>query len=333
MRFSTLYHLVKGKKTTSVLSFGKFYDILGVFYLFPKLNQDKFNEIIEQCIEDGFLSRISENHVQLNEAGKEILIENRQFNFKNECYLNYKYSDLFWNRLVFLSQVVSYKYHEISYYEPVERDPFKQMRLKLWLSENMSADFSDKMYTEWLYLCNSMTREQEMLTIGQLVGFDESGETLSQLSASLGLSKVGGYLVFKETLYQIIVLCESSPEKLPIFSSLLSFIKEEIRTESSFWTKSLYLEGTSVEEISRIRHIKSSTVVDHLIAENLFSDSELLFAQIPRETMDVLKKYTDTVDLDVLNWKYSDISLLHPSISFLFYRLYQFYFIEERGVW
>ena len=137
MRVSTLYHLLKGKRTTSILSYAYFYDLLEYFNLFSKQQESSYLKTIQELIQNEYLEVLEEGVVQITDKGLLLLINQKEK--PNLSSLNqmkyYKWDLKYWQRLLFVTQVISEKSFKEKNYVPIENNVFRQQQLKRWLKK------------------------------------------------------------------------------------------------------------------------------------------------------------------------------------------------------
>ena len=104
MRSSTLYHLLKGKRTTSVLSFGYFYQLLTYFALFPKAKEKEYQQVVNELSKSGLIKESNKKLFVITEKGKKYLEENWEADLGSVNQLKYyKWDKSFFDLLVFAS--------------------------------------------------------------------------------------------------------------------------------------------------------------------------------------------------------------------------------------
>ncbi|WP_270279674.1 helix-turn-helix domain-containing protein [Vagococcus bubulae] len=328
MRYSTLYHLLKGKKTTSVLSYGKLYAILDYFYLFPKLSKTLFDSSIHSLVESGDLHQLDDQFVKLTDKGKARSQNSalNQFSIKGFDY--YKFDDLFWQRLLFISQVISYKSYQNADYLPIDNDPIHQLKIKQWLRQYTSDTLVIDFFNEWKQLMGLLTQEEQDVLVSQLVGHDVVGYTLSQFAKQTNHDVLYVYLLYKSSLHKMIEQLLLGVNGFPLIFSILASIEEERENDTVDVTSSLIEKGYSINQISHMRRLKESTITDHFIEMSLSKKGMDLIDYVTIDHQTKLKAYL--ADNPVYkSWKFSDVIKTIPSLTFYEFKFYQFYLLEE----
>ena len=86
LRPSTLYQILIGKRTSSVLSYAFFYDRLGLFQALPQLNEREYQQTIADLIQQGMLSRDPDG----------LMLKRTAANYEQSREMMFQYSDNFW---------------------------------------------------------------------------------------------------------------------------------------------------------------------------------------------------------------------------------------------
>lgn len=331
MRTSTLYHLLKGKRTSSVLSFGYFYDTLPYFALFPKIDEHSYNQTINYLMKNNFLEDKNEGMAVITADGIN-LTETTEFpnlNSLNQLSF-YKWDNQYFERVLFTTQVLSEKVHQNNHYQPIETNLFKQQQLKRWLKKQKN-DVSFNFYQEWTNLLQVLPKSAHELILGQLVGNEIRGATLTQLSEKFQQDVLFSYLEFKNYWHLLIQCILDDKENYPLFFSLLMDEVGLVKEDSYRQTSKLFYEGASIEKITEIRRLKASTVTDHLIEDYIVTQEE---TKIPNFSEEIKAKFDLLINQksDFRQWRFNEAILFIPQLSFYEFKFFQFYLIKEEQI-
>lgn len=326
MRTSTLYHLLKGKRTSSILTYGYFYDALKYFALLPKLKETTYNQIISDLKTNNYLL---ENKDGLSVISEEGLALFNQENFPETSNLQqmvyYKWDLAFFERIVFTTQVLSEKAYLEKQYLPIETNLFKQQRLKIWLSKQ-KKDVVTSFYYEWDKLVDCLPIDGQELILKQLVGHNHRGQTLQQISEEKTKPPLYLYLEFKNYWHLLITEIIENSNNYPLFASILIEEKTFVKEDSSQKTSELVLKGYSIEEIARVRNLKISTVTDHLIEDYILNQTKINL--IDEKASDFLLAYYQK-DPNYTLWTFKEATNYYPDLSFYDFKFFQFRLFEK----
>lgn len=326
MRTSTLYHLLKGKRTSSILTYGYFYDVLKYFALLPKLKETTYNQIISDLKTNNYLLENKDGLSVISEKGLALSNEEdfpETSNLQQMVY--YKWDLAFFERIVFTTQVLSEKSYLEKQYLPIETNLFKQQRLKIWLSKQ-KKDVVIRFYYEWDKLVDCLPIYGQELILKQLVGHNHRGQTLQQISEEKTKPPLYLYLEFKNYWHLLITEIIENSNNYPLFASILIEEKTFVKEDSSQKTSELVLKGYSIEEIARVRNLKISTVTDHLIEDYILNQTEINL--IDEKVNDFLMAYYEKEPNYIL-WTFKEATNYYPDLSFYDFKFFQFRLFEK----
>lgn len=320
-RTSTLYHLLKGKRTTSVLIYGFLYDNLRFFQLCPELSEAQFNKIIADLQKKQLLKQL-ESDVQLTEQGQEIL---RSSSFHFDYLDNYQFGKtdiISWRMLQFTVQVVSHLSYDDKTYIPLEQSPFVQKQLKMLLKSYPKRQLIQTMKREWAQLFTLLPEEQADFFAQQFSGYHQIGKTSYQLldTKKTNFSRI---LEEKEAIHKLFTLILTTKDIYFLQRIIEPYLKQN--ENQSMIETSLYVNGElSLDELARRRKLKRSTVQDHLLELALTKDFP--FERYLSQESSV---FLDTVTSDYPSWNYRELKQSNPQLDYFEFRLYQILKIRE----
>jgi len=327
MRYSTLYHLLKGKKTTSVLSFGRLYHLLDFFHLLDRLEKRTYEEVIQQLINKHYLIRLDNEFMCLTAEGDKYIKHDLIDSLFIKEYDYFKIDDSFWLRLLFTSQVISYQSHSVKDYIPIDNDPIHQFKLKEWLNKHYSGKLSKDFFEEWQHLLTILTKEEQDVIVSRLVGYNVFSMTIDQLSKEKNQTKLMIALTHKSALHKILNhLAKESSD--PLMQSLKESVEKEREQDTVDLTNYLFEQGHSIEKIAQMRRLKESTIVDHFIEINIKKECDK-FLHWVRDTSLINLTHYFKENPDYKTWKYTNIKNIYPEITFYEFRFFQFAILEK----
>jgi uncharacterized protein YpbB len=314
---STLFHLLKGKRTSSVLIYGYFYQALQFSGLFTKLTQDQFDKIIFFLINKGLLEE-HDGEVQLTKSGAVFLAESVHFP-DTDAMDQYSYgrhdADM-WRLLRFAVQVESFYQHQENHYLPIDNSPMLQLKIRKWFVwEKESPGQFVMELTELFALLKAA--EADFLA-QQFSGYEVLGKNVNQLLHENELFTV---LYTKNCLHHVFRIVESNQDK---FSTLSQLWQEQFflnKNRSMLETRELLLEGLFPDEIATRKRVKVSTVNDHLLELALVDPSFPWAAVLEKET---LERFNHLDEAQLLQLRFRTLNEATP-IDFLQFRLGQIY--------
>lgn len=321
-RTSTLYHLLKGKRTSSVLLYGFLYENLHFFQLFPLLSEKQFNTILEGLVKQELLSRVSDREVQITAKGMQRVAQNvNRFSRIN----NYRYGktdEMIWRLLQFTVQVVSNLSYSNKNYVPLEQSPVYQKRVKIYVKSMPKAQLIETIKKEWTQIFSRLTKDEANFFAQQFSGYQQIGKTSFQLMNDTD-NVFERRLDKKEKLHQLIDIICQNPDACFLKKLIFPLVKQN-ENKSVSETSSYLKTQLSIEELSQQRKVKISTIKDHLMELALTKDFP--FERfIAKETEQCLVEYPKPYQ----DWTYRSVKQINPALDYFEFRLYQIQKLRE----
>ncbi|MDA9461750.1 helix-turn-helix domain-containing protein [Enterococcus mundtii] len=298
LRASSLYQLLSGKRTSSVLLFGFFQRLLVVHGCFPLLEQATFDKQIQQMIDEGLL-KWEEQELQLMEKGK---MGRKKESLTGLHYDKYgRTATTSWRLLKFSVQVVSHLSANETAYLPVETGPFYSYQVKKWLKEatctktELVAQISKELSTIFAL----MPDEQANFLANQFSGKNQTGLLAYQLTTLE--DGVAQQLFQDRCIHRLLAIIEQHADFL--LYDLLAPLLRQNYNQSMLTTRALILSGDSVEQVMMKRGLKKGTINDHLIEWAIFFDDFPFERLIHSET----RRSLASLDRSLLTLRYKDL--------------------------
>ena len=324
---STIYHILNGKKTASILYSTEKYQLTYYFSLFPKLDRVQFNKSIEKMVHLNYLllSEQKDSYF-LSEEGK----NTGSLFFSNHYYpkqLNFLQDGLalinFWRTLQLITQVLSEIRYKNKNYIPIEKDLGKQLWLKQWLKkkkiskQQLAMEFGQ----EWILILRDLPLLNAEIIAANLSGHENTGKTQKQLAETFKKESVEIHLIVLDSLALIGQIIDKNTLNVPLFRCIYKemHLTYEGTTKSARLTKQYLLDGYSLEEAANYRQLKSSTVNEHIIEISIMDPLFDLTTVVPSDKLNEIKqllKLTPKIT-------YQELVEKKPEVQFLWYRLAQ----------
>lgn len=272
-----VYHLLTGKKSSQTIFDGKLYELSHLFSIMPFLTRDKLEEIIQQLQRKKLIKKIEEHKYVVTKYGFDCLIVYKEQNPLPKDLDGWKYYDkgvTLWERLSLLIQVLSNLNHRKSKYTPINHDEELQNWIKAYILRLRltRGELAEQIHDECVQLLSTVQDEDALLFVSRLTSHDRIGSTFEQLANLLHKDIVRIHILFHGVLHTFLKEIELATKKYPyLFEVVKDLYHEESLTLSSRQTLRMIQEGKSINEIAAIRHLKQSTIEDHVveIAQNV----------------------------------------------------------------
>lgn len=324
---STIYHVLSGKKTASILYGAEKYQLTQFFALFSKLDRTQFKNDIDKLVHLKYLLHSEEKDgYSLSAIGKKEYSEFFIEHYYPE-HLNHLQEGLalnhFWHTLQLTTQVLSEIRYKNKTYIPIEKEWEKQIWLKQWLKKNEKnkQELALQFGKEWMVILNELPLLNAEMIAANLSGHNTTGKTQKQLAETFKKEAVEISLIILDSLVCIRKIIEQQSENLSLFFSIYKdmIYTYDGMTKSAGLTKRFLLNGYSLDDTVKQRQLKESTVNEHIIEisimDPLFDISTILPMNKLKEIKQILKETPTTT--------YQDLIKKKPEVLFLWYRLAQ----------
>lgn len=323
MKGTTLYHLLRGRRTNSVLVYGFFHGVLPYLGAFPKLDESLIKKILAYHCSKGFLKEDKGEYL-LTDKGRRAL-EKNPFRFPEIDYFSFgKTAHMNWRLVKFAIQVVSYFSYSENEYLPIETSPYYTIQVKNWLRQQERKQLSVQIKTELTATFQQLSDTQAAFLSNQFSGRQIDGAVAYQLLPDSMQEFPYNQLFEDEAIHAFFRCLKELPE-----SALYELVKEGLKqnyNQSVRQTIRLFLQGATKEQVMQVRHIKESTINDHLI-EWAILDEAFPFQQfISKETEEQLCQ----LNSPILTWQYREINQRF-SLSYDSFRLFQIREYRKKG--
>lgn len=331
-RIGTLYQLLIGKRTSSILCYGHFYNLLPFFGLLPKLDKKVYQRSVTSLSKKKYLT-VEGEKAGITTEGKSYLSGGNTINYDKINHFAYGKSwQSFFDLLLFSTQVAAELKAENSSYLPIENNSYKHFQLKKWLVHQLEKQskegFIRGFSSEWHQLVDVLPDLEGKYLTNQLTGAGVIGKTYHQLGNLLELDELELLLFHTHCIHWVMTIVAANQAAYPIMHSLYQLVRRPNYNQSAYQTYQQYMRVKKIEPLTELRRLKKSTVLDHLIEfaiiDSKFSYSDVLTPEVIGIFTAIEERYPDFRD-----WKISVIQESYPRISFFEMRLYQIWRVRR----
>lgn len=326
LRVSSLFQLLIGKRTSSVLTFGFFNNLLNHFGLFPKLKEVRFYELINELVNCGYIEKVEPGMFKITQQGVAFVADN-PVNIENVNGVKYSsISNDYLELLFFATQIISEYSFKNSHYMPLIDTNYRQYKMKQWFlrnKKNVNALPND-FYQEWLSLISEMPENvaEPIQMINLLSGNNQIGQTFNQVFNGKNANDITIYLKKVNISHYVVRTIESQEQKYPLFFDIYKEMNTFTGNHSARESYSLSKQGQSVEKIMGIRKLKRSTVVEHLIEGLILDENPYDLSIIGKKDYVFLKDF-EHVHSDYKTWVFKELKDEKQDLIFFSFRAYQ----------
>ncbi|WP_028400458.1 helix-turn-helix domain-containing protein [Ectobacillus panaciterrae] len=288
---ASVYHLLKGKRSSQTLQDGTIYHLSFLFGVYKKLDRQIYDEQINVLLTENWIKQIQENTYILTNAGEEEL-KHHQFP-KHLHGLQYgELGEWIWKRLALLVQTVSHL-QERSSFLPVQQE----LEVTAWVKRFLLAfpysreQLRDMLYRESEGILLQVTEQEATVFVLRLTGAERIGYTKMQLAQFLRIDAFHVHLLFLGAVHFIVKEITKQQGTYPLLEMILP--AADIRNVLSISTQKTYMhwkQGKSMDEIAAIRGLKRNTIEDHIVEIAMNEPDFPIDSFLPQETIETVKE-------------------------------------------
>jgi len=270
----SIYHLLNGKKSSQTIQDAHLFSLKKFFGIYEILTRESFDEIIQSMIEKKWIDHCGEQHYLLTYSGNSILENNPLSTYLNG-WSYHPFTSLFWERLSLFIQVTSNLVFGDARYVPIQKNNDVHLWLKSALKELKvpRKELGNIVYSELIECFNKTKEINPAILVFRLTGFQQIGLTPLQIVKKLNMNIHDYHIDFIHTLHYLMQTIKHEPSRFPMLTILIKdFYQQDELTLSSRKTWKLLNQGYSPDMIAKFRHLKLSTIEDHLVEFALHVD-------------------------------------------------------------
>lgn len=315
LKTSTFFHLLKGKRTSAVMSYAFFMDLLPFLGSQPDLSLKEFETVITSLEKEGLIDKNDSASYVITRKGRSELRQELQTYLLQVDYFNFGRSDENCFRLLtyFIQQVSTGK----KSLRPLETSPlFTRPVDQLLRREKVNSKI---LYEEIYQLFNHLSQEAGDFLAQQFSGSDVVAKTAYQILPQ-PFQKTPWNRLYQASCFHPLLKEVKNGQRNTLCYQLLKGLLQQNYNNSMLYTRRLLLKGMSIPDVARIRNLKVGTISDHIIEWSLYEKKFPFDRFISESSERKLAVLTATEDLYTM--RYSTINEKN-SIDFLEFRLYQ----------
>lgn len=321
LKSTTLYQILIGRRTTSVLSYAYFNELLPVFGSFPKLTEKEFTKNLHRLAKEKKIlpSESDANYWERN-SEKEAVEIPAFFSALNYYRYGRKEEEV-WRLIQFIIQVASYL-GKSNQYLPIENSPYYLAQTRQFVKQH-KAELNEKIYEELTTIFGALSDENADFLAQSLIGYQQNGSAFFQLIPEEYQATPWNQLYLSAMRHRFYQELEKHPDFL-----LTRFIQPVLlanANQSAKLSQEMFQQGATLDQICQQRRIRPGTLHDHLI-EWAFEDVKFPFKRLlSPQAVEAFSQLPEE------SWNYTYKELLGTSnFSFFELRLYQIQ--QKRGM-
>lgn len=332
-RYRVIEGTLQGRQTVATLFWAQQYGIQGWFGYRRNLSRDAYDQQLAQWAQAGLLAIDQQaKTVRLTARGQRERNLYRHGHYQPRCgHLSWIVNTTrFANRFLLGIQTVSELAHQNNRYVPLDVPPAEMAAVKQWFYRYRPALVSG-VAAECFQLGHLLEQTDPrwpQLLAASLVGYQTSGLYDQQLRQLLKLSADSLALLKHDVWLTVAATMLKKPDWL--LSRLTKPLLRQLPlSRSAGKTLACYRSGIPLDEISRRRRIKITTVREHLLAAAI-----QLPGSVDARQLIGPKRWAEFADLfrgPVASWHWTPQNGSDPAESFFAFRLYQIVRSQQDG--
>ncbi|MCM3388961.1 helix-turn-helix domain-containing protein [Ureibacillus chungkukjangi] len=265
---SAPFHLLRGKRSGQTVQDVGIYQLHSYFGILPKLSRKKYDEELSAFVNEQFILVKEDGFYELTEKAYEHLKKPQKLVFDGWHYRGNEH--VFFARLSLVVQSLSHHLAGEMSFIPYQKDEQIQQWVRMFLKTNHYQDgqLQQKLLKEILNSLEHITLEDRAknILIYRLSGYNAAGFTWQQISFEVNLKEMDLQLIYIASLHSWLNGIFLRDEEFPLLLQMVENIRvKNPLTGSAFQTAELFYNGHSMEQISRKRGLKMSTIEDHMV--------------------------------------------------------------------
>lgn len=327
-RVKAIKNTLRGRRTVSNLYWALQYGMLDFVDSLHGVDFDSDEVALNQLQTHGLAKADDSFQFQLTEAGiakkKQLLSELLPIKY---LALGSQYDIAkFMRRFNFAVQIVSeYSYSNNKYY-PQSINYFEDQLLKRWFVQTKHYDLPQQFHDLLDTFLSGLNSDDLAVVFAQsLVGHGYSGLTVDQIAAEHHLDPTIINIQLIQMYGALLEFVLKRPQDNS-FVMLTAGLEKPVIAKSSKETFEMFVRqgNGNVNEIAKRRHIKLTTVYEHLLeAAILLPVNQFPYHDLIRSKM---SKYLETIHTEnVENWSFEAAQKEMPNLTFFEFRLFQIY--------
>lgn len=323
-RVRVIENVLTNHRTVANLFWAQQYGMLNWLGARRRAGQDQLDAEFRALESAGLIKLTDRNEVQLTPAG---------VNYQETNPVNYQphFFEWYWlantnqvqQRFLLGFQVVSEFAHRNREYVPLNASYADQQAVRGWFHRYYSPQLPSTVYSELHLLANSIAGEDSRLApalVNLLIGHEQAGWTVTQLSESLKLGTAGALIVQHDLLLAISAFARQTNG--PLANLVKPLLLPSPLSRSNLQTVRMFQQGYQVTALASRRRLKLSTVREHLLTAAILMPQLLDWSRLlPTDQRDRLAQwYTGPV----ATWEFHAWTT-DANTDFFYFRLYQIY--------
>lgn len=311
LRPKTLYQILIGKRTSSVLTAAFFHDVLPYFSCCPKLSEKQFAAIVTDLVVRQELIKKNDDRICLNKL-RPIKLNDSPYCFF-DGFMYGRQDENCWRMIQFMVQVASYQ-QITTKYVPLETMPLFTETVRQLVKT--SPQFKNQIYHELFTIFQTLPETIANFLAGTFSGYQQTGKAMFQLLPKNAQAAPWDHLYARSCIHAFLIQLQKQPSFL-LFQGVREILMGNYN-QSVLPTIDLFKKGVSFEEVCQSRNLKPGTINDHLIEWALMDKAFDFDSVLSSKEQEILS----SLPQESFRKSYKELFQSYP-VAFFSLRLYQ----------
>lgn len=318
-RIRVIENILHNKRTVTTLFWGMRYQILPWLGSMRQLERADFDAQLSQLVAAG-LANISQNQVLLSSAGYQAQLQFWQHHQRPQFLKFYLLGDIdkMEKRVLLAGQVLSEYSFQNKKYAPLSFDGDELRAVKLWFHQQNKSNLVFQFKQELTTFLSTLGEQQANFLVMQLVGHEVAGWSTEQAAEQLELPVIDATMVRRDLWAGLTGFFVDKTG--PMHDLIAPLIQATPLSHSTQITYELFNRGYSIEQICRARHLKLSTIREHLLEVAIFLPRKFPFQTFLSDP--VMQQLEQHYQGNVDQWQFNATDKSDGQ-SFFYFRLFQ----------
>jgi uncharacterized protein YpbB len=267
--YSSIFHLLTGKRSAQTIQDAKVFQLESFFGIYPSLTRSAFHQELAYLKKQNYIAVHQQNTIQVTERGISFL-HNEEKKWIGLQWLNgyeyYQSAPIFWKRLLLVIQTISNLLNKRNQFLPIVEDNeiLSWVKKYYFFKKREMPELFCHLYEELIKILSDLPDSYANVMVDQITSFRYVGLSKEQIADKINISKHDVEMLTQSSLHYL--LSQIHSKKHSLLNELIPIItKKDQLTNSAQKTWEYLSRGMSIDEIAQIRHLKISTIKDHII--------------------------------------------------------------------
>lgn len=264
---NSVYHILRGKRSAQTIQDIHLFNLQQFYGIYPNLNLKNYEEWITRFKQNHWINE-NDNMFTLTDEGH-IFVKKQLMNkpLKFDGLKFHRKDQLFLKTLQLLCQTVSNLIYDNHQFIPIVDSLPIQQKVKKMIRKYREnrPELYEGLFIDLYTIFNELSEEPIDYLARQLTSANQIGLSKQQIAELENSTDHAIHFVTIHLIHQMLSIVEQNKGKYPFLEQLIDTEPSRTLTHSASITERLLNQRKTIEDISRIRRLKVSTIEDHIV--------------------------------------------------------------------